>query len=419
VDTVLVKNNRINYLKKYWYLVIILVLLLVFGLVGYSIGGATYVADKRDIRTAAVEQGKFDVSVRSNGILVTKVTYSVVSEVQGRVEAVFVKPGDVVEKGSVLVRLTNPELAQDIDKLRWELQLVEAETDSELKQSESQVLDQDAVHLSARLLLKGSELKLAAETRLREQNRSAISELDYQRTMFEVEDQRTRSDIEKQRLAKMRENIEHQKKVHQARKEQLKKDIERVQRQIAALEVKSSSSGVVQHINLELGKLLIIGDEVARVADTAQLLAELKVQELQVLNITRGQEAEINTRHNVIKGKVLRVAPTVVSGMVQVDVELQGNLPAEARPDMNVEGSIRIDSIDSTVFVARPAYAQRDSTMGVYLLNKDSSAAHRVPVRFGQVTATQVQILDGLKPGDRIIVSDSTSFEHHEKILLN
>ncbi len=419
MDTVLIKNDRKNYLKKYWYVVVGVSLSLLFLLMGYTIGGATYVADKRDVRFAEVEQGRFDVSVRSNGILATKVTYSVVSEVQGRVEAVFVKPGDVVETGSVLVRLTNPELAQDIDKLHWQLQLVEAETDSELKQAESQLLDQNAIFQSAKLLLKGTELKLAAETRLRDQNRSSISELDYQRTMFEVEDQRTRSGIEQQRLDKMQENIEHQKRVHQARKEQLKKDIERVERQIAALEVKSSSSGVVQFINLELGRLLIIGDEVARVADTSQLLAELKVQELQVMNISRGQLAEINTRHNVIKGKVLRVAPTVENGMVQVDIELEGELPMEARPAMNVEGLIKIDSIDRTVYVARPTYAQRDSTMGVYVLNKDNSAAVRVPVRFGQVTANQVQILEGLQPGDRIIVSDSTSFEHHEKILLN
>lgn len=419
MDTVLVKNNNPNYLKKYWYVAAIVGVLILFFMLSNSIGSASYVADKKDLRIAQVESGKFKVSVRSNGVLAAKVNYSVVSEVVGRVEAMFVKPGDAVEKGMVMVKLANPELKRDIDKLEWELRLVQAETSSELKQSESQVLDQEAVVLSAKLAFQGTELKLKAETRLREQERSSISELDYQRTKFDVEEQQARWDIEEKRRQKMLENIEQQKRVHQARKERLKNDIAGKQRQIDALSVRSTSNGVVQTIDLELGQQLDVGEEVGRVADNTQLIAELQIQELQVLNVQRGQQVSISTRQNVIEGKVTRIAPTVENGMVQVDVELIGDLPSEARPDMNIEGTVNIDSIDNAVFVNRPAYAQRDVTMGLYRVSTDGSSAMRIPVQLGQATANQVQVINGLRAGDKIIVSDTSGFEHHDEILLN
>lgn len=419
MDTVLVKNNNPNYLKKYWYVAAIVGVLILFFMLSNSIGSASYVADRKDLRIAQVESGKFNVSVRSNGVLAAKVNYSVVSEVVGRVEAMFVKPGDAVEKGTVMVKLANPELKRDIEKLEWELRLVQAETSSELKQSESQVLDQEAVVLSAKLAFQGTELKLKAETRLREQERSSISELDYQRTKFDVEEQRARWEIEEKRRQKMLENIEQQKRVHQARKERLKNDIAGKQRQIDALSVRSTSNGVVQTIDLELGQQLEIGEEVARVADNTQLIAELQIQELQVLNVQRGQQVSISTRQNVIEGKVTRIAPTVENGMVQVDVELIGDLPSEARPDMNIEGTVNIDSIDNAIFVNRPAYAQRGVTMGLYRISTDGSSAARIPVQLGQATANQVQVVSGLSVGDKIIVSDTSGFEHHDEILLN
>ncbi len=419
MDTVLETKKQPNLLKKYWYVIAIIAVLIVVVMVKSSIGSASFMVARQDLRIDAVKQGDFEVTVRSNGVLSAKVTHSVVSQVTGRVEALFVKPGDVVEVGTVLVRLSNPELYEDEDKLSWSYKLIEAETTSAFKLSESGLLDQEGVLVSAKLAHKASTMKLAAETDLRKQDRSSISELDYQRSKFDVEERKSRWEIEQKRLVKMQENLKLLAKVHTAQKENIKNDIERLKRQIGSLEVKATSSGVVQKIDLELGQQLDTGEEAARVADNSQLIAELKVQELQVLNIAIGQTVSINTRQNKIEGKVLRIAPTVDSGMVQVDVELTGDMPAEARPDLTIEGSIKVAQIGQTLFVNRPAYAQRDSSIGIYLLSQDGSNAKRIPVKLGQTTASKVQVLDGLKQGDRIIVSDTSSFEQHDEVLIN
>lgn len=416
MDTVIIKDNKKNN-RKLLVPVGIVVLLLFAYIVKSVIGDATYAAEKDDLRTAEVMQGEFNLNVRSNGVLAVKLTHSVVSKVLGRVEAVYVKPGDSVDEGTVLVKLSNPELPQDIDKLKWQIQLVEAETASEAKQAESALLDQEAVVMSAGLALKGLELKLDAEMRLRQENRSSISEIDFLRSKFDVEEQKARLDIERKRFSKMKENIEQQKLVHQARKEQLKKDWERLQRQLDWLTVKATSRGLVQMIDLQLGQQLNIGDEVARVANSQELIAELNVQELQVLNVAVGQSVDVSTRQNVIHGVVSRIAPTVSNGMVQVDVELTGSLPAEARPDLSVEGTINIATLPNTLFVNRPTYAQRDSKMGVFRIKGDS-LAERIQVEFGKSTASTIQIIAGLRPGDQIIVSDTSAFDHHDEIIL-
>lgn len=416
MDTVIIKNNKKDR-NKFLVPGGIAALLLLAYFVKGMIGDASYAAEKEDVRTAEVVKGEFNLNVRSNGVLAVKLTHSVVSKVLGRVEAVYVKPGDSVEEGTVLVKLSNPELPQDIDRLKWEIQLVEAETTSEAKQSEASLLDQEAVVMSAELALKGLQLKLDAETRLREENRSSISEIDFLRSKFDVEEQKARLEIEGKRFSKMKENLEQQKLVHQARKEQLKKDWERLQRQLDWLTVKATSRGLVQMIDLQLGQQLNIGDEVARVANSQELIAELNVQELQVLNVAIGQSVEVSTRQNVIRGEVSRIAPTVNNGMVQVDVELTDTLPAEARPDLSVEGTINIATLPNTLYVNRPTYAQRNSKMGVFRVNGDS-LAERIQVEFGKSTASTIQVLAGLQPGDRIIVSDTSAFDQHDEIIL-
>jgi hypothetical protein len=103
---------------------------------------------------------------------------------------------------------------------------------------------------------------------------------------------------------------------------------------------------------------------------------------------------------------------------VQVDVELTSTLPDEARPDLSIDGEIFITQKKNSLYVRRPAFSQANQTMAVYLLNAEQTQAQQIPVEFGLSSSVDIEIVNGLKAGDKIIVSEQTSFERHQQVAL-
>ena len=116
----------------------------------------------------------------------------------------------------------------------------------------------------------------------------------------------------------------------------------------------------------------------------------------------------VDTRNGIVDGKVSRIDPAVQSGTVQVDVELTGELPRGARPDLSVDGTIEIERLAHVVFMGRPAFGQPNTTVGIFKIVEDGRYAVRIPVELGRTSVNAVEILKGLVPGDRVILSDTS-----------
>ena len=127
----------------------------------------------------------------------------------------------------------------------------------------------------------------------------------------------------------------------------------------------------------------------------------------------------MDTRNGIISGHVVRIDPSVINGTVTVDVKLEGELPKGARPDLSVEGTIEIENLKDVVYVGRPAFGQPNSTVGIFKLDEEGNGASRVQVKLGRSSVNTVEILDGLKPGDRVVLSDMSTWDAFNRIRLN
>ena len=131
-----------------------------------------------------------------------------------------------------------------------------------------------------------------------------------------------------------------------------------------------------------------------------------------------GQVVSVDTRNGLVEGKVVRIDPAVQAGTVLVDVELVGKLPRGARPDLSVDGTIEIERLPQDVYTGRPAYGQPNTTIGLFKLVEDGYAL-RVPVELGRTSVSAVEIVQGLTPGDQVILSDTSAWDDHDRIRLN
>jgi len=150
----------------------------------------------------------------------------------------------------------------------------------------------------------------------------------------------------------------------------------------------------------------------------SNLKAELRIAETQTKDIRIGQYTEVDTRQGTVKGKVSRIDPKSTGGTVGVDVYLEGALPPGARPDLSVDGTIQLERLDNVVYVERPAFGQENSTVGLFKLTGDGEAL-RTNVKLGRTSVSQVEILEGLQPGDQVVLSDMSAQDSYDRIRIS
>jgi HlyD family secretion protein len=188
--------------------------------------------------------------------------------------------------------------------------------------------------------------------------------------------------------------------------------------QLDALRVKAGTDGVLQQISVEVGQQISPGTNMARVADPQKLKAELKIPETQAKDILIGQLAQVDTRNGVVKGHVKRIDPAVQNGTVTVDVAFDEPLPQGARPDLSVDGTVELELLKNIIFVGRPAFGQEKNTITLFKLQKNSNEAFRVQVKLGRSSVNNIELLDGLQPGDQVILSDMSTYDAHDRVRL-
>ena len=374
---------------------------------------------KETLVYAEVEQGNFSVSVRGTGLLVPDKIQWLSASVDAHVERIVVKAGKAVKKGELIIELSNIQLQQLLDETRWELTAKVAESKASHVEQKSAMLDKEALMLDAQLKYESSKLRLDAQQELFDKKSGAVSKIDFEKTKLETKQFKQRWFIQKKILQTMGENINAQNNARESRLHKMRKTLERAEQQVKNLMVYASIDSVVQEVAVEPGQRINMGSNLAKLAEKNSLIAELQVAELLIGEVSIGQQVIIDTRNNVVNGTVTRVDPAVVNGKVQVDVAFTESLPADARPDLSVDGEIKITDIANTLYVSRPVFAQSRTVSMLYKVDKEEDFAQRVKVSLGKGSINKIQIIDGLALGDKIIISDPSRWQEHEKIRLN
>ena len=362
-----------------------------------------------------VKRGSMIRQVRGSGTLVPEDIRWIPATTQGRVERIVLRPGATVKRDSVVLELTNPELQQAVTEAQLLYQSAQAAFQNRKAELESNFLRQQSEVATLEANYKNAVLTLQANEQLsKDQLISAITLTQSRSAVKELEN---RLDIEKKRLEMARIGMSSQLAPQEAEVNQRRAAYELRQKQLEDLKVKAGMEGVLQVVPVEVGQQVAPGTNLARVANPTSLKAELRIAETQTKDIAIGQPAEVDTRNGVVKGRVSRIDPASANGTVGVDVTLEGELPPGSRPDLSVDGTIRLELLDNVIYVGRPAFGQENSTVGLFKVGADGEAV-RVNVKLGRSSVNTIEIVDGLQPGDRVILSDMSSYDEYERIRL-
>ena len=363
-----------------------------------------------------VRQGNVVRQVRGPGTLVPEQIRWITAVTNGRIEQKLVLPGAKVTPGTPLIVMSNPDV-----------QLRALDSQRLLSDATSQLVNLTATLETQRLQQEAQVAQVRSQYNEAARNAKLQEELaakgigsanDAARARDQLQEQQQRLQIAQKQLEVSSGSIKAQLDAQKQQVEQLRRMVEFNNMQLSSMNVRSESEGVVQQIDLEVGQWVNAGGIIARVVEPGRLKAVLRIPETQAKDVVIGQVASIDTRNGMIPGRVVRIDPGAQNGTVGVDVALEGALPAGARPDLSVDGTIEIERLTNVLYVGRPAYGQAQSTVGLFKLEPGSNTAVRVNVQLGKSSVNFVVIMKGLNAGDVVVLSDMSQDDAFERVRL-
>jgi HlyD family secretion protein len=375
--------------------------------------------ERQTVWIDTVKRGSMLRQVRGSGTLVPidSAVRFISAQVEGRIERIPSLPGVSVTPDTVLVEMSNPETQQNAAEAFAQLKAAQADADNLRAQLATQLLNQQSTVTTA--LSNSAQADLQAEANQKLSTDGLIPEITLKLSLLKAEELHKTVAIEQDKYKKAEASADAQNAAQQSRVENLAAVYELRKHQVDSLTVRAGLAGVLQEVPVQVGQRVTAGTTLARVARPDQLKAQLRIPETQAKDVRKDQDAEVDTRNGIAAGKVSRVAPSVQDGTVLVDVELRGPLPQGARTDLSVDGTIEIERLKDVLFVGRPAFGQAQSKVEMFRLTPDGKKAMRVPVMLGRSSVNTIEIVSGLKPGDQVILSDTSAQDGFPIIQLN
>ena len=370
--------------------------------------------DRAAVWIDSVQRGPLLIEVRGPGTLVPERVRWISAVTAGRVEKRLAEPGQEVNPDTELLELSNPDV--QLEALESERQLTVAQGDRvNMRTSlETTRLNQEGNVAAAKSAYLDARRNAEASSDLA--RKELISSMEASRAQDRVVELQTRYEVEEKRLAVMTEATDSQLRLQDAQVSRLRAVVDFQRERIRSMKVMAGAHGVLQELPLEVGQWAQSGAVLARLVEPGRLKAVLRIPETQAKDLTIGQPAAIDTRNGIVKGAVARIDPAVQNGTVTVDVRLEGEMPRGARPDLSVDGTIQVERLDNVLHVGRPAYGQANSTVGLFKLAADGREATRVNVRLGRTSVNTVEVLGGLQPGEKVIISDMSRWDGVDRV---
>jgi HlyD family secretion protein len=409
-------KNAGKMIRRAIYAIVVLV-----AAVGVTMGvsrlkSASPMVDRSAIQIATVRRGLMTRKVQGLGVLVPEEVRWLAAATEGHVDQVTLRAGARVKPTTVILQLSNPDLDHQLVDAELATKKSEAELSNLRVQLESQLLNEKA--LEAQLQSEATEARLQAERDEALLKMQLGTAMNAKISRARADSLVTRLQLEKQKLAIADEARQAQLAAKQAEVAQVQALYALKMQQVEALQVHAGIAGVLEEVTVDAGQRVALGTNLAKVTSSARLMARLHVPESQSRDIHLNQKAQIEVQDRPYSGHVARVGSGVQNGAVDVEVKMDGAQPAGARTDLTVDGTIEVEHLADAVYLGQALPARPNSRVPLFKLVEDGNEAQRVMVELGNTSIDGVEIVSGLQPGDRVIVSDMSTWSKYDRVLV-
>jgi len=366
------------------------------------------------LRIAEVTRGTLVRDASVNGRVVAAVSPTLYAKAPATVN-LKVAAGDTVAKGQVLAVLESPDLADALKK--------EVSTYEQLKaEVERQKILARKQKLLAQKEADTAEIDRLSAQRTLERYQSVgelgvIAKIDFQKAKDAVQSAQIRAKHAGEAAALEGDDVALSIKTKTNELERARLSMEEAQRRVDELTVRAPVDGFIGTLNVQNRMVVAANAPLMTLVDLSKLEVEIEVPETYVNDLGIGMHAEITLPSGTATGKLSALSPEVVKNMVLARVRFDGEQPKGLRQSQRVTARLLIEEKPNVMMVARGSFVESEGGRYAYVVR--DGIATRTPIQMGATSISAVEILSGLKPGDKVVVSGTDAFNNAKTVSIN
>lgn len=398
---------------KWWALGAFVILVVVLLLTGRR---SVLRVDGSTILTGTARQGEFNDYIRVSGQVQPMTTVQLSPTEGGNVKRIVVEEGSHVNEGDVIVVLGNENL--DMQILNSEAEL--AEKENILRNT---MISMEQQKLSVRQEKLSLQIEVRRARRAYEQNKALYEEKliakeeylkaseDYElaKDKLELVSDRERQDslYRSVQIAQMHESLEN-----------MRLNMNMIRRRKENLSVKAPISGELGLLDVELGQSVAAGAKIGQINNLDSYKIEAQIDEHYIDRVAPGLEATFERQSEKYSSVIRKVYPEVRDGKFKADFRFEGQQPENIRTGQTYYLNLQLGQSAEAILIPRGSFYQNTGGKWVYVLNADGTKATKRSVRIGRQNPQYYEVLEGLAPGDKVIISSYDSFGDKDELLI-
>jgi len=404
--------------KKYWPWTgggLLIVVALVF--LATSNFNSTLRVERRGISIGDVKRAKFNDYVSVDGRVVPISIVQISPEEGGVVMEKVVDEGAHVNKGDVIVRLSNSNL--DLEILNAEAELAEKQN---ILRNTRITMEQDRLNNNseaAQLSMDEVQKQRAYKHHETLQKEQLNSREEYLKAKEDYE-------LAKKKLSLIKQKMAQDDKLRKAQVDQMNDNLESMQRNVelvrqrkAKLEVRSSITGEVGTLDVELGQSISSGQKIGVINDLSDYKVEANVDEHYIDRVMAGLIATFEQNGKAYKLRLRKVYPEVKDGRFKIDFVFDGSRPQNIRKGQTYYIDLQLGESKQAVLIPKGTFYSVTGGSWIFVLDKSGNKAYRRNIRIGRQNPQYYEVIEGLEPGERVIVSGYEAYKDNEVLILN
>lgn len=387
-----------------------IVSLIAFSFLGTT-GGRKLNVDKERLSIFEVKEAIFQEFIPVNGTILPIRTIYLDASVGGRVEEKFVEDGANLKKGDPILKLSNTDL--ELNLVNQEIQVLNLLTQAQIAKTSAQ-----QVSISNRNQMADVEQGLTEAKRIYELNerlfeKGAIAEQDYLKSKNEYDYQKEKVQLTKQILKQDSTSSVQKMNQDQETYNRTQNALELMRQKVGDLIVRAPVDGQLTSFDAEIGQNKNSGERLGQVDVLTGYKVSADIDEHYINRVFIGQQAEFKLKDETYNLKITKVYSQVKDGKFRVDFEFADKTPESIRRGQSLQIRLALSDETTALLLKKGGFYQQTGGNWVFVLDSSGNTAYRKDIQLGRQNPEYYEVLDGLQPGDRVIIS---SYESYDKI---
>ena len=363
-----------------------------------------------------IHQGVFQEFIPVTGIVHPIKTVFIDAQEGGRVEEKFVEDGAMMKKGQAILRLSNPDL-----QLNYLNQ--EANTVAQINQirNTSLMMEQQSLNLREQALDVEYQIDLFTKRNKRNQelySAKAVARVDYEETTDQLEHLYRRKKMLAMTIEKdsMSQDLQQDQMTNSL--DLMKRNLGIARQSLDNLVMKSPIDGQLSGLNTELGELINQGESIAQVDDLSNFKIRARIDEYYISRIFIDQEGSFQFDGKTYNLSIKKIYPQVTNGSFEADLVFTDEAPKNIKRGQSVSIKLELSAEEKGLLLARGSFYQKTGGNWIYLVEPGSNVARKQNIKVGRQNPNFYEVLEGLRPGDVVIVSSYDNFGDKDELIL-